>query len=308
MKKNIYSIITLMAIALLLSACGNDDPIIPRDRDVTMTVEALTHISDISTGEAQIVMGNANTFTFHPKTLTLDIQLNATIDGTARTFSITGVPVKAVTDTYRYTFDTATTGNSEVTNLKGTIDISDPLAIAQCDVSGHHICITVPEIFFHQTAVYFSYSDGSKSSYGNSYWTLPIDSKGSTTGVSINNIEIANDLMSSGNESKRSGRFFSAIMAYGAKVEATATGVKITADELNTVATYGNGEEVAAAYQTDNYPIMNLNADINLNAGTMTATFTLRHVLDRDNMKHPSQWDDISVTASGTIFRQSIFE
>ncbi len=308
MKKNAIIYLAITAMIMLFTACGSDDPEIPRDRDVTMTVTALTHIKNATTNEATVTTGDNNKFVFHPKTLTLDMQLEVPLtDGFIRTYAITGVPVKAVADTYRYTFDQATCSNAAVTNLEGTIDIADPLAIMQCDIDGYHVCITVPEIFFHQTAVSFDYSDDSKSSYGNSYWNFTVNKAKMTADLSINNIEIAKDLMIVDGERKRSGRYFSAIIGHGAELTVTPTGLKITAGELSTVATYGNGEQVAAAYQTENYPIVNLTTDIDLTTGTMHTSMTLRHILARDEMNHATEWDDITVKASGTIFRQPIF-
>lgn len=305
MKKNIFIYFAAMAMAILFTACGSDDPVVPRDRDVTMTISTLTHLSNLSTGQANIAVAKNNTFVFHPKTLTLDMQLEVPINGTSRTFSITGIPVTAVEYTYRYTFDETTCSNAEVTNLKGIVNITDPMAILQCDIAGYHVCMTIPSVFFERNVITFNYSDESKSTHNNGYWAFTINETGTKADISINDLLISKDIMidATGKRS-RSGRFFTSINGSGANVTVTTKGIKITADEIGTTATYGNVEQTQGTYKTDNYPIYNLTADIDLTTGKYTASMVIRHILTRDqDTKAPTEWDDINVEAAGSTFK-----
>ena len=298
--KHTFIIFACLGLMMSLTACGNDDPEIPRDRDVTMTIEALVHTLNAD-GEASISVGDKNEFVFHPKTLTADMKLSVG----NQTFNIQQLPVKAVEYTYHYTFNSPTTSNADITNLSGIFDIADPLAVMQCDMGDKHLCITIPDIFFEKNTVNFGYSDNSTSRDGNSYWIFSVDKTGKKADVIINNVEIAKDIMIKDGTRTRTGRYFSAIIGNGANVTPTATGITISAETLSTKASYGNGQEVADAYKTEDYPINNLNINVNLTTGTYQASMVIRHILARDESKNPTEWDDIIVTASGIIFKQS---
>lgn len=290
-----------MGLMLSLAACGDDDPEIPRDRDVTMTVEALVHTSTAD-GNAFIAVGDKNTFVLHPKTLTADMKLSL---GT-QTFNLQQVPVKTVEYIDNcYTINSPTTSNADITNLSGVINFGDPMAIMQCNMGNKHLCITIPDIFFEKNTVNFGYSDNSTSRDGNSYWIFSVDKTGNKADIIINNVEIAKDIMIKDGTRTRTGRYFSAIIGNGANVTPTATGITISAETLSTKASYGNGQEVADAYKTEDYPIHNLNINVNLTTGTYQASMVIRHILARDESKNPTEWDDIIVTASGIIFKQS---
>ena len=300
--KHTIIFIACLGLMISLAACGNDDPDIPRDRDVTMTVEALVHTLT-SDGNASIDIGDKNTFVFHPKTLTTDMKLSLG----AQAYNLQQVPVTAIENSYRYKFNSATTNNTDITNLNGVIDISDPLAIFQCNLGGKHICITIPDIFFEQNSVNMNYTDGSTSHDGNSYWTFSVGKTGQTAKVTINNLIIAKDIMIKDGKRTRIGRYFAGIIGDGAIVTPTATGIAITAESLSTKASYGNGQEVADAYKTEDYPIHNLQVNIDLTTGYVQGSLVLRHVLTRDEQKQPTEWDDINVTLSGNVFKQSLF-
>lgn len=303
MKLNLYYFLACLGLMLSLAACGDDDPEIPRDHDVTMTVEALVHTLN-SDGEASISVGDKNTFVFHPKTLTADMKL--TIG--AQTLNVQQVPVNAIDYTYRYSFNSPTTSNADITNLNGIFDIADPLAIFQCNLGSKHICFTIPDIFFEQSAVDFNYTDGSTSRDGDSYWIFSIDNTGKKADITINNIFIAKDIMMEAGQPTRKGRFFSAIIGRGATVTPTATGMEIKADEIGTLATYGNGEHVVPAYQTDNYPIRDLDVKIDLTHGTYQATMVIRHILSTNDNQQPTEWDDINVSSSGIIYKETLLD
>lgn len=292
-----------MGLMLTVTACGDDDPVIPRDRDVTMTVDALVHTLNAD-GEASISLGDKNTFVYHPKTQTTDMKITLG----AQTFNLQQVPVTPVAYIdNRYEFNSATTSNPDVTNLNGIIDLSGSIAILQCDISSKHVCITIPDIFFEQNSVNMDYTDGSTSHDGNSFWTFSIDKTGNTAKISINNIEIAKDIMIQDGKRTRIGRYFAGIIGEGANVTPTATGITITAESLNTKASYGNGQEVNDAFKTEDYPIYNLQVNINLTTGKLQGNMVLRHVLTRDEQKIPTEWDDINMTVSGNIFKQLLF-
>ena len=301
MKKSLL-FLALLGLVLTFSACGDDEPVINHDRDVVMEVKALTHAaSNNGTQEPTITLTDVNKFTVHQKTLTMDFVLNATIGGQKRSFNISGVPVQQTEGTYRFNFNQTQTSDAAVTNLKGMVDFADPMGIFQYDWNGYHVCVTIPEVFFEQVHLAFKYSDDKTSEYNNSWFTMKVGAQ--KADFIINQIEIARDYLESGNEYKRVGQYLESLTGKDAKMQPTPKGFSVTADQLGTIAVIGT------TIKTDNYPIHNLVANVDLVSGTVSSTFVLQHVLERSNndQKTPTKWEDISVTASGKIFRDKLY-
>ena len=307
-----------MLLALTMASCGNDEPDLPRDRDINMTITALTHVRNNSDQSAVIDVKHSNKFVVSQKNLTASMELNVAIDGQERTLSVKDVPLTVVPETSRYAFKQTTTSNPEVTNLQGTIDRLDAVAILQYDIAGHHVSVTIPEVFFSQTITSYDYADDLHSETSGAYWTLRVNNDSHSASVIINDVEIKYNLMrvmikdTNGNndhmEWQRKGMFFTAIIGHGANVAATAQGVRISAEQLATVATYGKDQQVAGALETNDYPIRDLVADINLNDGTLQASYTLRHIIARDEDGIPTEWDDMQATTTGNIYKSIILE
>lgn len=311
MYKKLFLFLSITAMLVLgLASCGSDEPDIPRDRDVTLSIKALSHVLNTTTNQAAIDDKCTNTMLVSQKNKTVDFDLHVIVNGSERTFAVKNVPLTAVEETSRFSFNQIST-NTDVTNLQGTIDLYDQVAIFQYDIPGHHVCVTIPEVFFSQVSSALTYSDGSKSNYSPSFWTIKVNPTTMKANLSINDLEISKDLMivtdENGNKSqKRTGRFFNAINGNGANVEPTATGFKVIAENLTTQATYNGAQGTSAAITTNDYPMRELVAEVNLTASTLQATYTLRHVLARDADKFPTEWDDINFTSTGIVYKKII--
>ena len=301
MKKSLL-FLALLGLVLTFSACGDDEPGINHDRDLVMEVKALTHAaSNNGTQEPTITLTDVNKFTVHQKTLTMDFALKATIGGQEHSFNINGVPVQQTEGSYRFNFNQAHTTDAAVTNLKGMVDFSDPMGIFQYDWNGYHVCVTIPDVFFEQVRLNFKYSDGVTSQYNDSWFTLKVAAQ--KADFIIDQIEIAHDYMKSGDEYKRTGQYLKSITGKDVKMQPTAQGFNLSAEQIETIAITGTD------IKTDYYPIYNLNTNVNLVNGTIASTFVLKHVLERSNneQKTPTKWEDIAVTANGKIFRDKMF-
>lgn len=313
MKKSLLFLMCLTMMAALMS-CGSDEPEISRT-DREMKVKALTHVLNNATGEATMTMGDENTYTMHLTALKADMRLNIVLNGSKQVLTVNNVPLTREGDyTYRFNFDLAQTDNPAVTNLKGLIDMPESLAIFQCDVNGHHVCVNIPDVFFNQVSLAFNYSDGSQSSYSNSNWITQIASNGQKADLLISDIEIAKDFKESGGEFKRLGQFLKRIKAENIGLEVTATGYRITASQTTTETMDGTGLIMTYTINNKKYPyyiIRDLVNDVNLITGTMTANFVVRHVLEYSNQGanagEPTRWDDINVTATGKAFKDHLF-
>lgn len=302
-----------LAVMLGMTACGSDEPDLDRLRDVTVSC-SLTHVLNQSTNEATLNTTDVSTVLVHQRGLTADFTLQATIDGVKRQYTITGVPLKRVDyQDYRYTF--AGEGGG-VTNLKGTVDVSDVVLLISYDVDGHHINASIPEVFFAQTGVKFNYNDGTSTTAANSFWTLNVNAGASTANLMINDLNIARDSVDNvivDDTGKRvlvpgrNGRFLTALSGRGANVQPTAQGFKVTGTQLQSVATFGDGDHVAGgnSRQTEDYVIREVALEVNMATGRLDGTMVIRHVFKRDPDKNPLVWDDMSLQVSGETYKVS---
>ena len=307
-----------LTLLLGLSACGDDGPSMDRDRDVTMNVETVTHVLNPATGEATVGTTEVNTVLVRQRALTADFKLQATIDGVKHEYVVADVPLTRVAyQDYRFTF--ASAGSGEVTNLRGVVDLYEQVLTVHYDVAGLHVSSTIPEVFFAQTGVKFTYTDGTTSSAANSFWTLKVNAGGRTASVVVNDLKIDRDTVveyitdGSGHRTevqKRGSRVLTSLNGHGATMEPTAEGFKVTGAQLTSVATYGDGEHVAGgnSKQTENYIVRDVLINVNLETGRLDGTLVIRHVLKRDAEGNPTEWDDIQAQVSGETYRQSTLQ
>ena len=310
--------VACLAMLLSMSSCGDDGPEMDRQRDVTMTVKALTHVVNTSTHAATLTMDEENVVLVRQRVLTADFTLRATIDGRKQTFTVTGVPLSRVENQdYRYTFANASGGG--VSNLHGMVDLSDQVLMVHYDVAGHHVNSAITDVFFAQTGVKFNYSDGSSTTAANSFWTLKVYHATDSANVIVNDLKIDRDTVveyvtdKSGKRTevrKRGSRIFTSLNGFRADVAPTAEGFTVTGVQLSSVATYGDGDHVAggSSKQTEDYLLRDVNLNVNMEAGRLDGTLVIRHVLKRDADKFPTEWDDIRAQVSGETYRQSTIQ
>ena len=310
MRKTLF-FAALAGLMLALTACGSDEPEINRDNR-EMKVKALTHVLNTTTHEATLTIGDENTYSMHITALKADMVLNIPIDGAKQVFNITNVALTRDGETYRFSFNQAQTSNAAVTNLRGIIDMSDPMAIFQCDVNGHHVCVNIPDVFFNQVSLNFDYGDDIKSTYNHSNWITQVATGGQKANMLISDIEIAKDMREAEGTFKRLGQFLQSLKVSDVGLEVTETGYRLTASQATTTGVDGTGLTTNYLIDGKSYPyytIRDLVNDVNLTSGTMTASFVLRHVLTYDkegsDAGRPTQVDDINVTASGKFFKDS---
>lgn len=316
--KRLTLYLSFIALLAMVSACGNDEPTLDRQRDVTMSVETVTHVLDPATGETTMGTTEVNMVVVHQRALTADFKLQATIGGVKHEYAVADVPLTRVEyQDYRYTFDAASGG--EVTNLCGIVDLADQVLTVHYDVAGHHVSSTISDVFFAQTGVKFTYTDGTTSSAGGSFWTLKVNSGGRSASVIVNDLKIDRDTVveyvtdSNGTRSevhKRGSRVLTSLNGHGATVEPTAQGFSVTGETLTSVATYGDGDHVAGgnSQQTENYIVCNVALTVNMETGRLDGTLVIRHVLKRDAEGNPTEWDDIQAQVSGETYRQSTLQ
>ncbi len=299
--KQIPLYLVCLAVLLVMTACGGDDPVLPRDRDVTMTVDALTHVLDNATGEATLTLDDKNTVVVHQKSHTADFTLHATYGGASHSFAVTGVELKAVDyQDYRYTFAAAGGG---VTNLTGTVDLSDQVLILSYDVDGRHVCVSIPDVFFAQTGVKFTYADASSTTTATSFWTLKMGPKAQTAGVSIGDLLIGGDLLKTADGNwERKGRQLTTLVAHGATVTPTSAGFKVTASAPDCFAV-----PAGTTSPINDYQMRDIELNVDMTQGHLDGTLNMHHILERDDKGNPTLWDDYQVEVSGETFKRPMF-
>ncbi len=306
--KRINLYFACLAMLLLATACGSDEPDLDRQRDTSVSC-SLTHVLDPSTGQATLSTTDVSTVLVHQRALTADFDLQVTIGGTKRRFTVTGVPLKRVENQdYRYTFADGQGGG--VTNLKGTVDVSDVVLIMSYDADGYHVDATIPEVFFAQTGVKFNYTDGTTTTAAGSFWTLKVDNEARSGSVEINDLTIARDSVIEFVTDKngirqevpsRKGRHLTRLFGRQATIAPTAKGFKVTGEQLNSVATISSD----LTKQTVDYIVRNVDIEVDMKTGRMDGTLVIRHVFKRDPDNVPTEWDDINAQVSGETFRVS---
>ena len=86
MKKLIYLLIAVLSVTVI--SCGDDDPVIPRDRDIQFNTFELFHIA----GATPLTSLEQCGVTIHRQNTTADLTIKLSLDGSkTESFTLTGI-------------------------------------------------------------------------------------------------------------------------------------------------------------------------------------------------------------------------
>ena len=98
MKKLIYLLIAVLSVTVI--SCGDDDPVIPRDRDIQFNTFELFHIA----GATPLTSLEQCGVTIHRQNTTADLTIKLSLDGSkTESFTLTGIALNYDVDKNIYT-------------------------------------------------------------------------------------------------------------------------------------------------------------------------------------------------------------
>ena len=266
MKKLTYLIVALVALTVI-SSCGNDDPVIPRDRDIEFSTFELFHIS----GTTPTTSLEQCDITIHRKTDTADVTLSLALDGTTvEYFALTDIALTYDSDKNIYTASAATTSHTRITDLRLTIDCNDYIADMRFKVDGNEVIGTSNEILFGKATTTIAYRDSAIYTYPHTRYLTNIRPNGMSASLNFGELLI-----------KYENLMYSDIMVDGLKLDVTNNGYHLTGDEL--VTTRGHYYGFNPSDGTDRIEmgdklfvrIDDLQADINVKENSLSGSWTL---------------------------------
>ena len=266
MKKLTYLIVALVALTVI-SSCGNDDPVIPRDRDIEFSTFELFHIG----GSTPTTSLEQCDITIHRKTDKADVTLSLALDGTTvEHFALSDIALTYDSDKNIYTASTATTSNTRITDLRLTIDCNDYIADMSFKVDGKEVTGTSNEILFGKATTTIAYRDSAIYTYPHTRYLTNIRPNGMSASLNFGELLI-----------KYENLMYSDIMVDGLKLDVTNNGYHLTGDEL--VTTRGHYYGFNPSDGTDRIEmgdklfvrIDDLQADINVKENSLSGSWTL---------------------------------
>ena len=266
MKKLTYLIVALVALTVI-SSCGNDDPVIPRDRDIEFSTFELFHIS----GTTPTTSLEQCDITIHRKTDKADVTLSLALDGTTvEYFALTDIALTYDSDKNIYTASAATTSHTRITDLRLTIDCNDYIADMRFKVDGNEVIGTSNEILFGKATTTIAYRDSAIYTYPHTRYLTNIRPNGMSASLNFGELLI-----------KYENLMYSDIMVDGLKLDVTNNGYHLTGDEL--VTTRGHYYGFNPSDGTDRIEmgdklfvrIDDLQADINVKENSLSGSWTL---------------------------------
>ena len=278
----------VVALAAMTS-CGDDDPVVPRDREVTMSVTSLNHITDMTTGVTSMSSGKT-TVVIAPDRTSASADITVAPAGAATTVSMGGITLTAEQDNAgRYAMKG---DNQRITHFSGVLDINEQSILMNYRLDAkYQVMSTMPEIYFLNARSEMDYDDGTSYTHeSGSMYQIDINASSGTATIHV--MELFN---------KQEHRVYDSMIAGGATVTTNAGGYHVTAERLPATTIYFvNGKPIE---DKDNYILRDINLNIDLIQGNLTGTFVLRHITSRDENSHqPLTWNDTSVKVLASYY------
>lgn len=266
MKKFLYLLVAVVALTVV--SCGEDDPVIPRDRDIQFSTFELFHIG----GATPTVTLQSCDVTIHRKTITADITLKVASGGTMPTIALTGIALTYDEDENVYTARTATTSDPRVTDLVALIDCND-YYIAQLSFlldGTTQVTGTSNELYCYPASTTMTFADGTSGTHSAGTYLFSLHPEGNTADIKVGDLLQLQDTLRYG-----------MIQLEGLPLTVTSSGYHIAIDEK--VTTSGNyyrydpktGSDKTALGDSLYLRFENLVADLNVMERKMTGTWTM---------------------------------
>ena len=297
MKKEKYvMLLAVLAMMLVLPACGNDDEPGWKDRDVEFETQLLNHVYDTSAGDACTVTEAKNKLVFHRKALTADLHLlpGASELGGA-TFDLTGLKLTLDDESGRYSYVSATTPNPHITDIRLTVDFNEQAMDVYYTIDNRYrVMSTMPQVFFLGNTVKQTYDPKTSSIDNSCIFQFDIDSKSMTATVHISPLT-----------NTKLALMFETIIMRGVPVEATAGGYALKSDRPVVVSVYRRIDSSAGTLTTTDardsnghqlYPMSGMKAKLSLVSGVHETTFTMGSVEEKTQ--------PFTVQAKGTFYKE----
>lgn len=264
MKKLIY----LLAGVLVLTAvgCGDDEPVIPRDRDIQFSTFELFHI-DGTTPTASLEQCDV---TIHRKTEKADLNLKVAVGGNVHSLALTDVALTYDSDKNIYNARTTTTSNSRVTNLVLAIDSNDYFATMSFLLDGTTQVIGTSSDLLYRMTSHMTFSDLTTYTANNGKCLVSVHPDGQSANITLGDLLHEKDVMNYVN-----------IALEGLPMNVTATGYHIATDQLVTEKgqysrfDYSTGSPTTQFGDSLFLRFDNLKADLNVLNNTMTGSWTM---------------------------------
>ncbi len=218
MKNLIYLFIAILAVTAV--SCGDDEPVIPRDRDITFSTFELFHMGS-TTPSASLQQCD---ITIHRKEVTADLVLRIALNGSdVETFNLTGIPLTYDDEKNVYTAKAASTSHARVTDLKLTIDCNDYIASMVFKVDNEQVVGTSNEIYYNKANTTIAYRDSAVYTYPHTRYLANIRPNGMTASVNFGELLI-----------KYENLMYGTINVDGLKMEVTENGYHLTGNGIET--------------------------------------------------------------------------
>lgn len=265
MKKIIYALTLILATAAI--SCGDDDPVIPRDRDIEFNTFELFHIAG-ATPTASIQSCH---IVLHRKGLKADITINVNINGdNLETFNLTDLPLTYNEDSNHYSINVSSTNIPRISNMKAIIDCNDYIADIVFLLDGKQVTGTSNELFYSKTSTVLKYDNS--TSYTDLYATYiyELHPEGSAATLKIGNLTHSKDVLNYKN-----------ITLEGLKMDVTGSGYRITGDAIETTKGQYSRYDASTGSPTTNFGdslflrFENIEANLDVANSSMTGSWTM---------------------------------
>lgn len=218
MKKLAYLLIAL--VGLSVASCGDDDPVIPRDRDIAFTTFELFHIGG-TTPSASL---QSCDITIHRATTTADFNIKIAPAGTVETFAVTGLALTYDVDKNCYTASVASTSEPRITNFVALIDCNDYIATMSFVIDGTtQVSGTSNQLFYSPVSTTMTFDDGTSGTHAYGKYLFTIHPDGNAADLNIGDLVQLKDTIR-----------FNSIILEGMPMTITDNGYRIAASEVVT--------------------------------------------------------------------------
>ena len=262
MTKKLFLMSALVAALLMgVCSCSKDDN--KKDsRTLNINVAMLNHV--VTNGQLAEPFKSSYTLKLNRTDNYVDLSgvVRLSNDGPLYEFTISNIPAthNATRDYYTFSIDRAipSAGNLSgvVTNLSGVIDYNNRIISVTYTINGQTtVNATLSSLYYQNTSTNATDASGVSFNIDNAAYEFAIDHKTLTAKLGIYDVRFS-----------KSMALISKLEYENLKVEATATGYKITGANLAPTNTGDAGI-------IKNFPLTSIEANLNLAGGTIMATY-----------------------------------
>ena len=190
MKKLIYILAVLLVVGAV--SCGNDEPVIDRDRDYELNIFELFHIGSNSPK----AMLQSCQITVHRKTVTADFSFQLEVNGTVSRFDLRDVALTYDADENYYSAKAGTTNEPRITNFSALIDCNDYIAEMSFVLDGSlRVAGTSNELFYANATTVMTFQDQRQYTDKLASYLFALHPDGATGNLTIGNLTHEQDLL-----------------------------------------------------------------------------------------------------------------